>query len=114
MTPLAFEDGVFADPHLDIQVPGRTAVTARLTLAVQANAIAGIDPGRHRDRKGLFLTYATLTVAAITGVADDLAAPFATRAGLLDGENRLLQAHLALAMAGVAGLGGGPLGSARA
>jgi len=38
MTAFALEDGVFANPHLDIQVAGGSAVAARLALAVQANA----------------------------------------------------------------------------
>src|ERR1700692_3702677 len=49
MTALALEDGMFANPHLDIQVSGGSAVAARLALAVQANAVAGIDPGGHGD-----------------------------------------------------------------
>src|SRR5216683_8076943 len=114
MTAFALEDGMFADPHLDIQVSGGTAVAARLALAVQANAVAGIDPGGHGDGEGLFLAYPALTETGIAGVADDLAAALAARARLLDGENRLLHAHLALTVAGIAGLGRGPLGGARA
>src|ERR1700688_63825 len=114
MTAFALEDGMFANPHLDVQVSGRSAVAARLTLAVQANAVAGIDPRGYGDGQGLFLAYPALTVTGIAGVADDLASPFAARAGLLDGENRLLHAHLTLAMAGIAGLGRGSLGGARA
>src|SRR6266849_4988321 len=114
MTAFALEDGVFANPHLDIQVAGGSAVAARLALAVQANAVAGIDPGGYADGQGLFLAHPALTVTGIAGVADDLAAALAARAGLLDGENRLLHAHLALTVAGIAGLGRGPLGGARA
>src|ERR1700731_4512497 len=113
MTALALEDGVLANPHLDIQVAGGSAVAARLALAVQPNAVAGIDPGGYVDRQGLFLAHPALTVTGIAGVADDLAAALAARAGLLDGENRLLHAHLALAVAGIAGLGYRPLGGAR-
>src|SRR5229473_3265065 len=114
MTAFALEDGVFAHPHLDIQVSGGSAVAARLTLAVQANAVAGIDPGGYGDGQGLFLAHPALTVTGVAGVADDLAAALTARAGLLDGENRLLHAHLPLAVAGIAGLGCRPLGSARA
>src|ERR1700722_7721239 len=112
MTAFAFKDGVFADPHLDVQVPGGTAVAARFTLAVQANAVAGIDPGGNADGELLFLAHAALAETGVAGVADDLAAALAAGAGLLDRENRLLHTHLALAMAGVAGLGHGPLGRA--
>src|SRR5579863_10436194 len=114
MTALALEDGVLANPHLDIQVAGGPAVAARLALAVQADAVAGIDPGGYVDGQSLFLAHPPLAVAGITGVADDLAPALAAGAGLLDGENRLLHAHLALTVAGVAGLGRSPLGGARA
>src|SRR5260221_2053233 len=113
MPAFALEDGVFAPPPLDIQVPGGSAVAARLTLAVQANAVAGIDPGGYGDGQGLLLAHPALTEAGIAGVADDLAAALAARTGLLDGENRLLHTHLALAVAGIAGLRHCPLGSAR-
>ena len=62
----------------------------------------------------LLLAHAALAVAGIAGVADDLAAALAARAGLLDRENGLLHPHLALAVAGIAGLGGGALGGSRA
>src|SRR5579859_6402185 len=114
MTALALEDGVFANPHLDIQVAGGSAVAARLALAVQANAVAGIDPGGYGDGQGLFLAHPALTVTGVAGVADDLAAALAARAGLLDGENRLLHAHLALTVAGIAGFRCSPFRRARA
>src|SRR6202795_5254128 len=114
MTAFALEDGVFADPHLDVQVSGGSAVTARLALAVQANAVAGVDARGYGDGQGLFLPHPALAEAGIAGVADDLASALAARAGLLDGENRLLHTHLALTVAGIAGLGRSPLGGARA
>src|ERR1700675_194028 len=114
MTAFAFEYGVFTHPDLDVQVTGRPAVAARLPLAVQADAVARIDPGGHADGQGLLLPDAALTEAGIAGIADDLAAALAARAGLLNGENRLLHAHLALTVAGIAGLGRSPLGGARA
>src|SRR5258708_29933947 len=114
MTALALEDGVFATPTPDIRAPGGPAVAARLALAVQANAVAGIDPGGYVDGQGLFLAHPALAVAGIAGVADDLAPALAAGAGLLDGENRLLHAHLALTVAGIAGLRRRPLGGARA
>src|SRR6202790_3197152 len=112
MTALALEDGVLANPHLDIQHAGGSAVAARLALAVQANTVAGIDPGGYVDGQGLFLAHPALAVTGIAGVADDLAAALAARAGLLDGENRLLHAHLALPVEVVEGLWQGTLSSA--
>src|ERR1700676_1570154 len=114
MTAFALEDGMFPDSHLDIQVSGGSAVAARLALAIQANAVAGIDPGGYGDGQGFFLAYPALTVTGIAGVADDLAAALAARARLLDGEDRLLHPHLPLAVAGIAGLRRSPLGGARA
>src|SRR5258708_32485808 len=114
MPPFALEEGVFANPPLDIQVAGGPAVAARLALAVQANAVAGIDPGGYVDGQGLFLAHPALAVAGIAGGADDLAPALAAGAGLVGGENRLLHAHLALTVAGIAGLRARPLGGARA
>src|SRR5260370_3385700 len=91
-----------------------SALPDRLAVAVEANAVAGLDPGGHGDGQGLFLAHPALTVTGIAGVADDLAAALAARAGLLDGEDRLLHTHLALTVAGIAGLGRSPLGGARA
>src|SRR6185437_5807493 len=108
----AFEDGVFAHPYLDVQVAGRSAVAAGLAFAVQADAVPAIDAGRYGDGQALLLANAALAVAGITGVADDLAPPLAARAGLLNGENRLLHPDLTLPVAGIAGLGSGPLGGA--
>src|SRR5258708_19032167 len=103
MTAFALEDGVSANPPLHVRVAGGSAVAARLALAVQANAVAGIDPGGYVDGQGLFLAHPALAVAGIAGVADDLAPALAAGAGLFDGENRLLHAHLALTLAGIAG-----------
>src|ERR1700679_2892422 len=114
MAALALEDGVLADPHLDVQVSGRPAVAARLSLAIQANSVPGIDPGGHRDGQALLLAHAALAKTGIAGIADDLASALAPRAGLLDREYGLLHAHLPLAVTGIAGLRGGPLGAPRA
>src|SRR5258708_31688139 len=114
MTAFALEDGVSANPPLHVRVAGGSAVAARLALAVQANAVAGIDPGGYVDGQGLFLAHPALAVAGIAGVADDLAPGVAAGAGMLDGANRLRHAHLALTVAGIAGLRRRPLGGARA
>src|ERR1700679_690981 len=114
MAALALKDGVLADPHLDVQISGRAAVAARLSLAIQADAVPGIDTGGQRDGQALLLAHAALAKAGIAGIADDLASALASRAGLLDREYGLLHAHLSLAVTGIAGLRGGPLGASRA
>src|SRR5471032_2329929 len=105
MAALALEYRVFAHPHLDVQIPGGTAVASRLAFAVDANTIACIDAGGDGHRQGLLLPQPALAEAGVAGIADDFAAAFAARARLLNGENRLLHPHLTLPMAGVAGLG---------
>src|SRR5690606_9134363 len=79
------------------------ALGARLAFARQADAVAGIDTGRHLDRQGLVFLDATLVVTVVTGVGDHLAAAMAARAGLLHREEALLHAHLTDAAAGAAG-----------
>src|SRR5271168_1405230 len=104
MAAVTFEDGVFAHPDLHIQIPGRTTVAARLALAGQTNTIAGIDSRGDLHGQRLILANAALPVAGVAWIGNDLAAAFAARAGLLDGEYRLLHPHLTLAAAGIAGL----------
>ncbi len=106
--------GMLLHANLDIQIAGRAAVAARLALAVQANAIAGIDTRGHFDGQRFLLPDPALAEAGIAGIGNDLAAAFAARTGLLDGEDGLLHPHLALAVAGVAGFRGGAFGRAGA
>src|ERR1700677_505770 len=112
MTAFALEDCMLLHPNFDIQVAGRTAVAPSLALAIQANAIAGIDARGHFDRQCFVLPDPALAEAVIAGVGNDFAAPFAARAGLLDGEDGLLHPDLALAIARVAGFRGGSFGCA--
>src|SRR5579863_4004441 len=109
MAAFALEDCMFLDADFDIQVAGRAAVAAGLTLAIQTNPIAGIDAGRHFDRQGFLLTDPALAEAGISGIGNEFAAAFAARTGLLDGEDGLLNPDLALAIAGVAGFRRGAL-----
>src|ERR1700722_3800123 len=110
MAALAFEDGVFLHPDFDIEVARRAAVASRLALAVQANAIAGIDARRNLDGQRFLLPHPALPEAGVAGVGNDFAAAFAARTGLLDGEDGLLHSDLALAVAGIAGFRSGSLG----
>ena len=47
------ENRMLADVHLNIQIPRRPTIRARLSLARQTNAVAGINPGWYFDGKGL-------------------------------------------------------------
>src|ERR1700683_4537697 len=112
MTAFALEDCMLLHANLDVQVAGRAAVAASLALAIQANAIAGIDARGYLDGQRLLLPDTPLAEAAIAGIGNDFAAAFAARTGLLDGEDGLLHPDLALAIAGVAGFRGGSRGCA--
>src|SRR5439155_22258526 len=89
------------------------AAHADLALAGEADAGAVLDPGRDRDAQRLLLAHAALAGAAPARLLDDAAGALAGRAGALDGEETLLRAHAAMALAGRAGdrLGAG-LGAA--
>src|ERR1700686_2980941 len=104
MTAVTLEYRCFAPPNFNVEVAGWAAISTRLALAVQTNAIAGIDPGGDLHGKRLLLANAALSVAGVRRIGNDFAAAFAARAGLLDGEYRLLDPNLALAPAGIAGL----------
>src|SRR5690606_19744373 len=64
-----------------------------------------LDAGGNLDLEGLLLLDPALPVAGGAGLGNHLAAAVAGRAGLLDREEALLDAHAALAVAGMAGLG---------
>src|ERR1700730_12146754 len=106
---VALEDGMFADVHFHIQVPGRTAVASGFTLARQAHAIAIVDSGGHFDRELAGAAYPARPQAGVAGIADDGARPATTRTGLLQLEEALRNAHLPGATAGVAGCGSAAL-----
>ena len=99
---VALEDGVVLDVDDHIQVAGRTAVHAMFAFAREADAVALVDTGRNLDRQRLVRLDAPCAVAGAAGVLDLLAVAVAHRAGLLDAEEALLHAHLAVALAGTA------------
>ena len=87
----------------DVQISRRSAVLPRLALARQADAIAVVDAGRHLHLMGLAVAHPPLAAAGHAGVTDDPAGAAALRAGLLDGEEALAHADVAVAAAGIAG-----------
>src|SRR5690606_32292759 len=97
---IAREQLVGIDANLDVEIPRRPAVAAGLALARQADAVAVVDTCGHLDRELPDLGRAPASVAGRAGIGDHGAAAFAGRAGLLDGKEPLLHAHLADAAAG--------------
>src|SRR5262249_29301824 len=89
--------------YLDVQVSCRPAVDARLAFAGKPDAIAVVHPRGNLDRQRLLFFHSCRAVAGRAGLRDDLPCPMAFRAGLLDGEEPLLHAHLTLAFTGRAG-----------
>src|SRR5262249_13132159 len=73
MTALTLEYRMLAYSDLDVQVAGRTPVAAGFALAVQTDAVTGIDPCWDRHRQSLLFAHSTLSVAGVTGIGNDLA-----------------------------------------
>src|SRR5690606_11617911 len=101
---VAVEDRMLAHAHFHVEVAGRRARRAGLALAIEADAIAAVDAGGNLDREDLLVLDAAGAVALAAGVAHHLATTGAFRTGLLHGEDATLETHLAVAMAGGAGL----------
>ncbi len=104
---VAGENRVFLDADLHVQIARWPARFAGLAFAAQADAVAGIDAGRNLDRQGLGFLDPALALAGAAGVFDLLAGAAAGGAGLLHGEEALLHAYRAMALAGGAGGGRG-------
>src|SRR6185436_21177671 len=78
----------------------RPAACAGLALAGQADARAVLDAGRNGDLERLVAPHAALTRTGAAGLVDHLARAVAGVAGALDGEETLLGAQPAAAVAG--------------
>ena len=88
------------DRQQDIKIAARAALDTGFTFAGQADAPAGINAGRDFDFERFVFFDAALTVALFARVGDDLSSAVAGRAGAFDGEESLLLANAALAIAG--------------
>src|SRR5471030_2889034 len=99
----ALEHGVRLDVDFHIQVARRAAIGARFAVAGRADAHAVVDADRDLHFQRLVALDATGAAARCARIGDDLAGAVAFRAGLLDAEEALLHAHLAVAAAGRAG-----------
>src|SRR5450830_980352 len=109
----ALEYGVRLDVDFHIQVTGRAAIRTRFAVAGRADAHAIVDTDRYFDFQRLVALDTACAAARRTRIGDDLAAAMAFRASLLDAEETLLHAHLAVAAARTAsGRRGAWLGAA--
>src|SRR5207244_2542312 len=89
----------------DVEIAGGTAALARLALARQFQARAGVDAGRHFDGQDAFGLDLACAAAGRARVGDDLAGALAVAARARDLEEPLRHPQLAGAVAGGAGLG---------
>ena len=96
---LAMEDVVVLHVDDDVEVARRAAGGAVLALAVQAQALAGRDAGGNLRRDLALAADASGAAAGLARLADDLAGAAARRAGARDGQEALLEAQLARAVA---------------
>src|SRR6185437_14278823 len=97
---LALEQRVAAHRQEDIEIARRPAAGAGLALAAEANAGAVLDAGRDVDLERLLAAHAALAGADLARLVDHLSGAVAGRAGALDGEEALLGADAAAAVAG--------------
>jgi hypothetical protein len=112
MLAIALKDRVFPHVHFDVQVTGRPAVSASLTLAAQADPISGIDARGYLDGQLAGATHAPLAEAGVAGILDNSAVPAAARTGLLELEEALGNPDLPGTAARVTGGGRTALGRA--
>src|SRR6185437_2573301 len=97
---VALEQAMRRDREEDVEIARRRPAHAALALAGEADAGAVLDAGRDRDGEGLLLAHAALAGAGAARLLDDAAGALARGAGALDGEEALLRAHAARALAG--------------
>src|ERR1035438_990196 len=111
---IALEEVVSADGEHDIQIAAGTARAARVAFAGAADAGSMLDARRHFDIQRAFGADARLTSAGLAGIANNRAPTAASAAGAGHGEETLLIANLAPALALGAGRGAAAGGAATA
>src|SRR5258708_37801359 len=94
------ERRVRLEADLDVEIAGRASVQAGFALARQADAVVLIDARGNLHRQRLVSLDAAGTAAGGTWLGDDLPRAVALRARLLNREEALRHAHLALAVTG--------------
>src|SRR5690606_14548267 len=93
---IALENLVLLDVDFHIQVARRPAVYTRFAIAGGADAHAVIDTGRNLDFQRLGALDLAQAATGGAGVGNDPAGAVALGTGLLDAEETLLHAHLAM------------------
>src|SRR5258706_10675639 len=103
---VTLEDEMLGDREKNIESARRPAIGPGSAFARQTDAGAFFHSRRHVHIQGAFLLHQTRAAAGLAGIADDLAAAAAGRAGALDGEEALGGSDLAMT-----GPGGGRVGA---
>src|SRR5690606_21696199 len=111
---VSLEEVVRTHAPLDIHIARRGAGGAGLAFAGKADVVTAGDAARHLHRQHSLLSHADIAAAGRTGALEGLAAAMAGRARLLHREDAALEANLAVAVAGVAGLHDPVLGAGAA
>jgi hypothetical protein len=93
---------MLAHANFDVEIARGSAVAACLALACQTDSIPIVYARGNLDLQRLFATNSALPQTRVARLADDLAAAFATRTRLLNGEEALLHTNLADAIARIA------------
>ena len=102
---VALEDIVGLHLEDDEEVAARATLGARCTFAAEAESLPGVDACGDLHLDGALHLGGAAAAAGLAGIGDDGAAPFAARAGGLDGEEALAVAYLARASTARAGCG---------
>src|ERR1035437_5121581 len=102
---VALEKVVRLDGEDNIEIASRSAIASCVAFAGVADACAVLNAGWDFDVELQFLGYAGLAAAGLAGIAHDGARSAAGAAGAGHGEEALLVAHLAPALALAAGGG---------
>jgi len=89
------EYSMLFEVNLHVKVARWATIDAMLTFASQPYTITLIDSSRNLDGQRLVLLDSSGTTAALAGVGNEATRTVALVAGLLDGEEALLQAYLA-------------------
>jgi hypothetical protein len=97
---IPLENAVGLNREEKIKIPCRSPVHARLAFPAEPNAGAVLYTLRNVNRKGLFFGHPAVTAAILAGFVNLVAAATAGNTGTFHGEEALLSAHLAMAMAG--------------
>src|SRR5258706_12715968 len=101
---VTLEDEMLGNREKNIEIARRPAIGPGSAFARQTDAGAFFHSRRYVHIQGAFLLHQTRAAAGLAGIADDLAAAAAGRAGALDGEKALGGSDLAMTGAGGAGV----------